>query len=102
MKKKAVNRANKKGPLWLLVRGAVFVSFVLCVISIVYNQSEVSDLEKKLSSINQKTEELEAENIEYQRILENDDIDAYMEKLAIENLNYAYPNERRFYDTSRN
>ncbi len=29
-------------------------------------------------------------------------MNAYMEKIAIENMNYAYPNERRYYDTSRN
>jgi hypothetical protein len=37
-----------------------------------------------------------------QRILEDDDMNAYMKKLAIEDMNYAYPDERRYYDTSRN
>ena len=31
----------------------------------------------------------------------SDDINRYMEKLAVENNNYAYPDERRYYDTSR-
>jgi len=45
---------------------------------------------------------IEAENVELQRILEDDDMNAYMKKLAIEDMNYAYPDERRYYDTSRN
>ena len=51
-------------------------------------------MQKELNSINKKAEEIEAENV--------DDMDAYMEKLAIEKMNYAYPDERRYYDTSRN
>ena len=59
-------------------------------------------MQAELQSIQNKTEEVEAENIELQRILEDDDMNAYMEKIAIEEMNYAYPNERRYYDTSRN
>ena len=59
-------------------------------------------MQKELNSINKKAEEIEAENVELQRILEDDDMDAYMEKLAIEKMNYAYPDERRYNDTSRN
>ena len=65
-------------------------------------QSNRAEMQKELNSINKKAEEIEAENVELQRILEDDDMDAYMEKLAIEKMNYAYPDERRYYDTSRN
>ena len=58
-------------------------------------------MQKELNSIVNKTEEVEAENVELQRILEDDDMNAYMKKLAIEDMNYAYPDERRYYDTSR-
>ncbi len=59
-------------------------------------------MQAELQSIKDKTQEVEAENVELQRILEDDDMNAYMEKIAIEEMNYAYPNERRYYDTSRN
>ena len=36
-----------------------------------------------------------------QRTLDSDDLSAYMEKIALEERDYAYPNERRFYDRSR-
>ena len=44
----------------------------------------------------------EAENEDLERILNSGDIDSYMEKLAREDYGYAYPDEYRFYDTSRN
>ena len=59
-------------------------------------------MQSELRSIDAKKQELEAENVELQRILEDDDMNAYMEKIAIEEMDYAYPNERRYYDTSRN
>ena len=71
-----------------------------CFASIIITQSNRAEMQKELNSINKKAEEIEAENV--QRILEDDDMDAYMEKLAIEKMNYAYPDERRYYDTSRN
>ena len=50
----------------------------------------------------QLTLELEAENEDLARILDSGDTDRYMEKLAREGYGYAYPDEFRFYDTSRN
>ena len=73
-----------------------------CIISIIITQSSLAEMQKELNSIVNKTEEVEAENVELQRILEDDDMNAYMKKLAIEDMNYAYPDERRYYDTSRN
>ena len=67
-----------------------------------YYYSVQSGGNAELNSIVNKTEEVEAENVELQRILEDDDMNAYMKKLAIEDMNYAYPDERRYYDTSRN
>ena len=40
--------------------------------------------------------------MELEKFVDTDDLEGYMEKAAIEDLNYAYPNERRYYDTSRN
>jgi len=49
-----------------------------------------------------KTAGTAEEQEELEKFIEADDIEGYMEKAAIEELNYAYPNERRFFDTSRN
>ncbi len=59
-------------------------------------------MQTELEALQIKTQEVEAENVELQRILDDEHMNAYMEKLAIEEMNYAYPNERRYYDKSRN
>lgn len=83
---------------------AAVAMVVFCVVSIISSQATISEKKKELQLIKQQTEELEAENMEYQRIIENEDINTFMEKYATENpeFNYGIPRERRFYDISRN
>ena len=88
--------------MFSLISKLIIIAAVIgCIISIIITQSSL-EMQKELNSIVNKTEEVEAENVELQRILEDDDMNAYMKKLAIEDMNYAYPDERRYYDTSRN
>ena len=58
-------------------------------------QQEAAELEAA-------SEQARDENVELEKFIDSDDLKGYMEMAAIEDLNYAYPNERRFYDTSRN
>lgn len=106
LKSKVVKSKNKKrkGLFPVITTGAAVAVLIFCVASIVSSQATISEKKKELQSVKQKTEELEAENIEYQRIIDNDDINTYMEKYATENpeFNYGIPKERRFYDISRN
>lgn len=102
MKSRLRRRFKSKKFFSIIIKLTVTAAVLSCVISIVITYSKHSDMQKELDTINQKTKELEAENVELRRILEDDDIDAYMEKIAIEKMNYAYPDERRFYDKSRN
>ena len=93
----------KRKSLFSFISTFITIAAVIgCFASIIITQSNRAEMQKELNSINKKAEEIEAENVELQRILEDDDMDAYMEKLAIEKMNYAYPDERRYYDTSRN
>ena len=93
----------KKRGLFRLISVLVIAAVVIgCIVSFIITQANLSEMRAELRSIQTKTEEVEAENVELQRILDDDDMNAYMEKLAIEEMNYAYPNERRYYDTSRN
>ncbi|MDE5582861.1 MAG: hypothetical protein K2J08_04060 [Ruminococcus sp.] len=64
-------------------------------------ERDCTEKEKELTYIHDKIEVYEAENTELQRILDSEDISDYMEKIAVEERGYAYPDERRFYDTSR-
>ena len=52
-------------------------------------------------TLEEEKEALTAENASYASILGEDDERAYMERIAIELYGYAYPSERRFYDTTR-
>ena len=76
MKKHRLNHEKKpKGILSSLVlRLGVFAAVIVCIPMIISNPA---------------------------RELESDEY-SYMENYALNYLNYAYPNERRFYDTSRN
>lgn len=68
---------------------------------IVTIEKDCAEKEKELIAIQNEIDLYEAENTEIQRVLESDDISAYMEKVAVEERGYAYPDERRFYDKSR-
>ena len=97
-----LKKLKKKGFLTILSIVVIAAVIIGCLISFVITQASISDMQTELQTIIQKTEEVEEENAELQRILEDDDMNAYMEKIAIEEMNYSYPNERRYYDTSRN
>ena len=102
MAAKALRKKKKKGMFSLLSKLIIIAVIIGCIVSIIVTQADISQMQKKLDSIVSRTEEVEADNAELQRTLDEDDINAYMEKLAIEKMNYAYPNERRYYDSSRN
>ena len=87
--------------------GKIFrVIIVLCAIgfiaSIIYTKAVIVEKQQELSELEAKADDIRSENDEYKRLLDDEDVNAYMETLAIENMSYAYPNEIRFFDTSRN
>lgn len=101
MRKNNAKFKNRMILEWIVTRIIVVAFVVGCVISVVSTQSTLSEKRDELAAIQAAIAEIETDNVELERILESDDIQAYMAKQAIEELNYAYPNERRFYDTSR-
>ena len=58
--------------------------------------------QNELKSLQSREEALIEENGEYERILSEDDTNSYMLSLAVGSMGYSYPDEIRFYDTSRN
>lgn len=101
--KKLVKPKRSNHPLLKLFGAFSGLAFVLyCVASIVLTQAEIADKKQELAVLVEKAERLEAENDEYQSILSEEDEKAFMERYAIDVLGYAYPNERRFYDTTGN
>lgn len=96
------SKTKDKSFFKVCTRIILVISVLACFASIISTQASLAEKREELQQLKQKTEEIESQNEEYQRLLNDDDINSYKEKLAIENMNYAYPNEIRFYDTSRN
>ena len=100
MAKKKKQKTEKKSRLIfrILRRTAIAAAIIGCTVSVISTQSSIAEKKTELAQL----EKLTADNEDLERILASDDIDSYMERLAREEYNYAYPDEARFYDASRN
>lgn len=99
----SLKKKKKRNPLANLgvaVTATVFV--VACVFEIISTQAEIAEKKQELNALIAQAEALEDANDEYQSMLSEEDERAFMERYAVEMLGYAYPNERRFYDTTGN
>ena len=96
-------KKKKSSPVINLLKTmAVFAFVIWCVFSYVITQSEIVGKKSELDALKERAAVLERENEEYSGILTEEDERAFMERIAVETLGYAYPNERRFIDTTRN
>ena len=96
------NTSKNKSPLKIFSITAIIITACICLVTIVYNQAELAEKRKELDELNLKIQEVEQANQEYEQVFEDNDINGYKLKMAIESMDYAYPNDIRFYDTSRN
>lgn len=85
----------------MLFRLAAAALAVGCAAIIIFTNRDCAKKEEELVEINEKISVCEKENAELQRVLDKNDLSSYMEEIALEERGYAYPDERRFYDTSR-
>lgn len=76
---------------------SIICLIVYSIISVISQQIQISEIKKESSELSAKITEAKQQNDEYIRLLSADDEAAYMERIAIERLGFAYPNERRFY-----
>lgn len=100
----ARGKVRKNNPLFiLLLRFAVAAVIVACVVSVISAQSSIAETQKQIEILDEKIEILKDQNRDYSDIVQSNDISRYMEKQAMENgsYSYAYPDERRYYDVSR-
>ena len=84
-----------------LVKLAAVAVIIGCGVLLIATEKDCYEKEQELVAIQTKIDEYETENAELQRVLDSDDKGSYMEKVALEERGYAYPDERRFYDTTR-
>lgn len=99
LKREAGNRKQKsksnKSKVWIRFFAICLVLYAL--VNVVSQRIEIAKAEKLAEETSAKITAAKQENDEYTRILNENDEAAYMERIAIERLGYAYPNERRFY-----
>jgi cell division protein FtsB len=72
------------------------------VIVLVSQQVTIAEKRKENQKARSKVIAAQQTNDELSRLLSMSDEKEFMEKIAIERLGYAYPNERRVFDASRN
>ncbi len=99
---KLKKQKKRNGPVMKLIIGmASAAALSYCAYSIITDRADIAQKQAVLDGLYQEAEELRAENTSYESIINEDDERAYMERIAIDVLGYAYPSERRFYDTTR-
>ncbi|MBR6873231.1 MAG: septum formation initiator family protein [Ruminococcus sp.] len=76
---------------------AVICLIVYAIFNIISQQAEIAELRKQSEELSAQITEQEQRNDEYNRLLRAGDEAEYMERIAVEQLGYAYPGERRFY-----
>lgn len=93
---------DSKAVMKIFTWATVAVVLVCCAYSISMDKKDVAERQAVLKELEQEAEELEAENASFEDILSEEDEREYMERVALELYEYAYPSERRFFDTTRN
>lgn len=90
-------KEKKSRVIKFLTVAAVFCLIIYSVFTIISQQAQIAQLKKQSEDLSAKITEAKQQNDEYIRVLSSDDEAEYIERIAIERLGYAYPNERRFY-----
>lgn len=81
---------------------ALAMLMIYALVQFVYQQAMISDKKDEINLLQEKLKYAKEQNDDYLRLINMTDESEYLESIAIEKLGYAYPNERRFYDISRN
>jgi predicted nuclease with TOPRIM domain len=94
----AVKKNRRSIPLTMLGAVAALFLIIYCVAEFINLQAQIEERRFELDELEAQKSELQVHNAELDGILNETDERLYIEKIAIEN-GYAYPNERRYYDS---
>jgi len=90
-------RKRKKSRFFKPIMVLIVVCFCLyAVAEIISQQAQIEQIEQETEAMTEKVSELKHQRDEYTEMLNADEAE-FMLKVAVEQLGYAYPNERRFY-----
>lgn len=93
------SKKKKSNPIFKLC--LLFSAFYI-VVCLVNSQLDITKKKAELESIQEKIVNQGVENKNLERIINSDEDDEYIEKLAREKLGFAYPDERIYIDISGN
>ena len=103
MKTKKLKIKKQKKPFVSKLKNVAIICLMCyAVIVLVSQQIVLSEKKEQINNLKNKVEISQQENDEYQRLLNMSDTDEYIKRIAIEKFGYAYPDEVRVYDTSKN
>lgn len=80
-----------------IASAAVLCLIIYAIFNIISQQAQIAQLKKQSEALSAQITEQEQRSDEYTRLLRSGDEAEYMERIAVEQLGYAYPGERRFY-----
>ena len=92
-------KRKKTNPIFKL---CVLFSAFYVVVCLVNSQVDINNKKAELENIQEKIVSQGVENKNLERIINSDEDDEYIEKLAREKLGFAYPDERIYIDISGN
>lgn len=85
----------KRGNILVTIVAAIVLVAICIALVDIYTQ--INEKKNQLDSLNRQINEQTQENLESQRLLSEEDEEAYIEKYAREKLGFARPEERVFY-----
>lgn len=100
MQKKRQEEKTKKVFSGIVFKVAVVLASVYLLVAFVGGQMQVAEKQRELEAVEAQVQQQTVKNAELQRLMESGDEDAYVERIAREQLGYARPDERVFVDIS--
>ena len=94
-----MSAAQKKKKTYSTILTVAFAALVCYfVIALIGLQSEIREQKEQIADINAQADVQSADNRELNNLLNDSDLDSYVERIAREELGYVFPNERVYYD----
>ena len=94
-----MSAAQKKKKTYSTILTVAFAALVCYfVIALIGLQSDIREQKEQIADINAQADVQSADNRELNNLLNDSDLDSYVERIAREELGYVFPNERVYYD----
>lgn len=94
-----MSAAQKKKKTYSTILTVAFAALVCYfVIALISLQSDIKEQKEQIADINAQADVQSADNRELNNLLNDSNLDSYVERIAREELGYVFPDERVYYD----